>query len=231
MKIWRYKVWLTRTSAGGRSSRSVAYLAGAAAAVALLATVATSASAGNPASLNVTLSTVSQAVKSVTVSPVGINYSQCVYGSSSGSNLGFPNGACLTPIPGVAVQNGNTPATILVNGADMVPSDAGTHWTLCVFTVNCSGPFSFGGNPLPGPDQYYESLNAAGGYNTQPQTGQGPFLGLTTTAACDSILSPNPGCPQSMPGQQKTEFPAITGPSSSSDPSTTWTTSIVWTAT
>jgi len=233
MQIWPgYTMRLTRANADGSSTSSQGFVVAArlglaAAALVLLGAVAGSASAGNPAGLNVTLSTVSQAVKSVTVSPTGINYSQCVYGTSSGNSLGFPNGACLTPSPGVTVTNGNTPAAILVNGADMVPSDNGTHWTLCQGT---SGPAlcSTGGQPTPFVDQYYETLNASGGYNTGPQQGAGPFLALANSAACDSII--NPGCGQSMPGQQKTEFPAITGPSSSTDASTAWTTSIVWTA-
>jgi hypothetical protein len=221
---------LARAEPGSRPrSHGGAFLAVAAAAVAVLAMVASSASATNPASLNVTLSTVAQAVKSVTVSPAGINYSQCIYQTSSGNNLGFPNGACLTQPPGVTIANGNTPATILANGADMVPSDAGTHWTLCGPSGGPAPQCTTGGLVTPFVDQYYETLNAGGGYNSGPQQGAGPFLTLSKTAACDSIL--NSGCGQSTPGQQKTEFPAITGPQSSSDASTTWTTSIVWTAT
>lgn len=233
MKIWSgYTIRLTRASPGG-CSRSpwrvavVACFALGAAALALVAAMARPASAANPASLNVTLSTVTQAVKSVTVSPAGINYTNCVYGSSDGFDLGFPNGACMVPNPGVTVTNGSTPATITVNGADMVPVDNGTHWALCGPVMGA--PACTQGTLVPGTDQYYETLNAGGGYNSGPQQGSGPFLALSNTGECDSIF--NPGCGQSGAGSQKSEFPAITGPQSSTDPSANWTTSIVWTAT
>src|SRR5262245_48729415 len=117
VKIWPgYKMRLTRSRGGGTgSSKGAAWGALAAATVALVTTV--SASAATPASLNVTLSTVAQAVKSVTVSPTGTTYTNCKYGNSTATQLGFPNAAC-AGASSITITNGTTPANILVNGAD-----------------------------------------------------------------------------------------------------------------
>jgi hypothetical protein len=197
--------------------------------VALLATVATSASAANPASLNVTLSTVTQAVKSVTVGPASTSYNTCKYGNSTATQLGFPNASCAAA-SAVTITNGAAPASILINGADMVPADSGTHWKLCSSllgdTPACTGSQLTPGQFLPGADEYFESHSPNPGFPLDG-SGSGPFLALKNTAACDNF---GPGC-QAASGAQATEYLAIAaGPSSSTDPSTTWTTSIVWTA-
>jgi hypothetical protein len=235
MHIWPgYTMRLTRTGPGDRSGSSrglavAARLVLAAAGLALIAAVATSASAGNPASLNVTLSTVTQAVKSVTVSPASTSYTNCKYGSSTTTQLGFPNGSCAAAST-VAITNGATPASILINGADMVPADNGTHWKLCSSipsdTPACTGSQIAPGSNLPGADEYYESHSPNPGFPLDG-SGIGPFMAVKNTAVCDGF---GPGC-QATAGAQATEYLAIAaGPSSSSDPSTSWSTSVTWTA-
>jgi len=196
----------------GSGRRSMALLV-----VASVTAVAIAAmpAAAAPGSLSLSLSTVAQAVKSVTVTPTSDAYTSCIYGSSSGSNLGFPRGACTSLPTGVTVTNGTTPALILVNGADMVPSDSGTHWTLQ------SGPVTTA-------DHYYETVSSNDLYNSGASQGGVPFLALSNTAACESIFLP--ACGNSNAGQSAIEFPGITGPQTSSDTSSSWTTSITWTA-
>jgi hypothetical protein len=170
-------------------------------------------------------------VKSVTISIGSTTYINCVYGSSTGTQLGFPNGACVA-FNGIQVTNGTAPATIMVNGADMVPADNGTHWALepaSPLTYDITSP-----PPLPGPDQYLETVSGlplTGGYNSGPQLDQGPFLTLTNTPSCDLAFTGFTGCGTVPAGTANNEFLAMTGPSSSTDTSSTFTTTVTWTAT
>lgn len=220
----RYRIRVLTDPARRRADRrSAALLAIACGIVVTLTALPVAAAA--PASLNVTLNTVTQQVKSVTLSTAGVTYSNCTGGSSSGNNLGFPNGDCITPAPGVTVTNGTAPATIVVNGTDMVPSDNGPHWTLCGQPT--PGPqCTVGGLVSPAQNQYYETLSAANAYNNSGGVG---FLQLSNNSFCDSIF--NNSCANSAPGATKTEFLSVEGPTTSADPSTSWATSVTWTAT
>jgi hypothetical protein len=82
-----------RRSAGDRASGRAGIVLAAVCAVAAAVFALPAAASGPSANLSVSLSTVTQAVKSVTISPTSLSYPGCVYGSSSGNNLGFPNGA------------------------------------------------------------------------------------------------------------------------------------------
>lgn len=229
VKIWPgYKMRLTR-SEGSRSgsSKGAAWAALAAATVALVTTV--SASAATPASLNVTLSTVAQAVKSVTISPTSTSYTNCLYGTSTPQQLGFPDAMCAGASP-ITVTNGATTADILINGADMVPADNGTHWRLCSY-IGGDTPVCTGGQPsgpqVPGVDEYVETTSPSTGFPLAAPFGPGPFFALKTTTTCDRA---GVGC-AAAPGAQATEYLALAaGPSSSTDPSTSWSTSVTWTA-
>lgn len=178
--------------------------------------------------VSVSVAVVPPAVKSVTVAPSSTSYGQCQGGSSTGSQLGFPVGECLGQ-DSVTITNGTAPATILVNGTDMVPADNGPHWKLCsafAQALPCANQVQ------PGPDQYFETVSPNPGYNLTNdavQEGPGPFLGLTPQAACDTQFNGGSGC-NVGPSEQGTEFLAITGPESSSDSSNSFSTSVTWTA-
>lgn len=203
-------------------------------ALAVLATLAVAGVAALPAfaasgSQSVSVSVVTQAVKSITVSPGTNTYTNCVYGTSTATQLGFPDGACKGS-SSVTLVNGSAPSNILINGADMIPADSGTHWQLCKGLVgSCSGPPDQFANVLPGPDQYYETVQQGAGYNSGPQGGQmGAFQVLSNTPNCDTVF--NSGSCSANSGQGATEFISMTGPQSSSDPSNSFSTSITWIA-
>lgn len=198
-------------------------------AIAAIAAVATLApfSAG-PALANVGGSVsemiyVAPQTRSVTVSPASID--MC----SSVSPLTFPNGSCGSP--GITVTNGPVGGEIDVQSAPAVPSevasDPGTSppdWTLCgTSEAPCTGasdPSEY--SPYyPGQDQYEEWTDTEGT--------RGPYF--TSSAQCDTAFGfyPNTTCIAS-PEQSVVEFVAMTGPSASTDTSSTFTSSVTWTA-
>ena len=206
------------------------WLAAAAAAIGLVAVPAFPASAaGNPdpASLSVSVSVVPPGVKSVTLSVSSTTYTGCFYGSSTSTQLGFPNGACVAADEPITVTNGTALATILVGGADMVPADSGPHWVLCGVAVPCSSS-----QFKPGSDQYLETVSAAPGYNSGAQQGPGPFVLFDDTPQCDITFAGITGniCNPAPAGAANKEFLAMTGPSSSTDSSSTFSTTVTWTA-
>jgi hypothetical protein len=206
------------------------WLTAAAAAIGLVAAPAFPASAaGNPdpASLSVSVSVVPPAVKSVTLSVSSTTYTGCFYGSSTSTQLGFPNGACTAAASPFTVTNGTAPATILVSGADMVPADSGPHWALCGVALACSSS-----QFIPGSDQYLETVSGNPGYNSGPQQGPGPFVLFDNTPQCDITFAGLTGntCNAAPAGAVSKEFLAMTGPSSSTDSSSTFSTTVTWTA-
>jgi hypothetical protein len=228
MKIPRYRV-AVRRSAGETAGVHTGIALAAVCTVAVAVFAMPAAAAGPSANLSVSLSTVT-AVKSVTISPTSVSYSGCVYGSSSGSNLGFPNGACQTQT-GVNVQNGSAPAEIMVNGADMVPSDSGSHWVLCLNGAPAGVLPCANGPTAPGDDQYYETVSGSQGVNTGTQRAPGNFQPLSNQPSCDTALGSGVCVTNLSAGSAALEFLAVTGPHASSDPSTSWSTSVTWTAT
>src|SRR5262249_25604197 len=157
-------------------------------------------------------------------------YTNCKYGSSTATQLGFPNAACAGASP-ITITNGTTPANILVNGADMIPADNGTHWTLCMHGGLADPPACTGdplGPPgstqLPGANEYEETTSPNPG-GPLDNTGPGPWSFLANTPRGDVSFAGTAAA-----GAQATDYLYITGPKSSSDPSTSWSTSVTWTA-
>ena len=205
-------------------------------AVAGLAACATS-SGGTPAgtpgkgsSIAISLKVVSTIV-SVTVSPSSANFGGCAGGNASvntastSAALGFPNGHCSLGTPGahgsfpITITNTGVAADVYVNGGNAVPSDKGTEWGLCNFGTNPAAKCSAGDGKLPGNNQYVVQNFASGSMNP---------AGLTGSMTCDTQFAAG-GC-SAVQGDAQAEGILLTGPASSSDQSTTWTVTIIWTA-
>lgn len=160
---------------------------------------------------------VAPVVRSVNVSPVSVTYASCTKADgSTAAGVTFPNGTCSTPA--VTVTNSGVAANVHVQGADAVPTDNGTHWTLCNSTASCSGPLQ-GGTSRPGTDQYAE------------QTASATFASGTDLSAspqCDKAFNAG-GCAATA-GQASIETVRLVAPQSSSDPSTSFSTTLTWIA-
>jgi hypothetical protein len=164
-------------------------------------------------------------IRSVTVTPGEVTFAEC-----SGPNpaaLTIPNGTCTVghsiggpPVGGVTVTNTGYAGHILVNGSDAIPSDLGTHWTLCGAPQRpaCSGAAG------PGLDEFGMSVI---GY-----LGGGMLAGvrLSDGLACDRAFAIHPACGAADHNASKVEQLRLIGPSASSNPSTRFTTRITWTA-
>jgi hypothetical protein len=175
--------------------------------------------------LSVSVSVIPPAVRSVTLSVSSASYTNCVYGSSTSAQLGFPNGACVAAGNPIVVTNGTAPATITVTGADMVPQDGATHWTLP------PAPGAFNGCPAtPGADQYCETLALSPGPDSGTAQTPQQYLSLANIATCDLTFTGFFGCGAAQPGQASNEFLAMTGPSSSTDASSSFSTTVTWIA-
>jgi hypothetical protein len=145
---------------------------------------------------------VQQVVRSVTVSPNAVTYGNCTKG---GASLTFPNDTCYAPP--ITVTNSGTAGHINVHGSDAVPSDNGTPWTLA--------PGS------PGADQFTESLTGST---------QGGAT-LSNTDSCDKAFDDFQASDCAAgPNQSQSESLYMTGPSSSTDSSSSFATTITWTA-
>ncbi|HEY1830006.1 MAG TPA: hypothetical protein VGG38_07175 [Acidimicrobiales bacterium] len=170
---------------------------------------------------------------SLTVSPTTISF------CSAGTPLTYPNGLCTYgnlpnsgPVTdGVTITNTGTAGDIDVNGANAVPSDGVTadDWTLCNGTsasddpsaVNCPGADN--GNPgHPGSNQYAldTEANISGGTVPYP---------LSDSPTCDVAFSGLETCAATSEQSQE-EALFLEGPSSTTDTSATFTTTITWTA-
>lgn len=160
------------------------------------------ASASGTGSVTATINVGSQ-VLSLTVSPSSISF------CTPQSPLTFPNGICSPSAP-VVVTYGATSGHIDVNGADAVPQDSGTHWTLC----GGSGPTCTKGGNTPGPDQYVLGTSSS-------------FI-LSNTPQCDSAFGST--CLPVAPETPESEQYLLEGPSSSTSSASAFTTTITWTA-
>jgi len=184
-----------------------------------------------PAIADGTTATINVAVRSVAVAPTSTTFDTCrdSLGNPTGSALLFPNGNCnTTGSHNVTITNGQAAGHIDVQGADAIPADNLTRWTLC------GGSTAFGGSnctgsstTTPGQDQFRE-------YDCNPAT---PLSGcavgpnLTTTAQCDTAFDGGAGTAcTATSGQTVTEILSFVGPASSTDSSTTLTTLWTWTA-
>jgi hypothetical protein len=191
--------------------------------IAAAATPATVALADTGGSLSETIH-VSQSVRSISVETS--DGTTAVDMCSTATPLTFPNGRCSSSDP-IAVTNGPVGGEIDVQGASAAPTDGGTGWQLCggAGGPSCSGPAStpglpaFQGSPdLAGQDQYQEI--------TSDEGGQSPSL--SDSPQCDTAFYQQ-DCAASA-GQSIDENVTFIGPTASSDPSSTFTSWVTWTA-
>jgi hypothetical protein len=227
------RIRLTRRRAPRPLSRGSAWLTiFAVAAVAAGAVVIPASGANTNGSVSLSVGVVPPPVKSVSVSPGSTTYTGCKYGNSTSTQLGFPNGMCASAST-VQITNGTAPSTIVINGASMVPVDNGTPWTLCnpsaAGSGACTGPPTdthtiLGTVNFPGTDQYVEtSANGPGFVWDGSISSSANYRVLSNNTGCDNV-----GCTISA-NQQWSDNLAILGPQGSSDPSTSFSTTITWT--
>lgn len=185
--------------------------------------------AGKGTSIAVSLKVV-PTIRSVTISPAKAKFGDCHGGyaylntASTSGALGYPNGHCWLGSPKasfpITITNTGIASYMYVNGANAVPSDSGTEWSLCnpasKPTVTCTS----NNGMSPGKNQYVvqnfapnRKLNAAG---------------LTNALACDPEFGLTSGC-WSTYGQSQREGLLLTGPAEIDDTSTSWTVTITWT--
>jgi hypothetical protein len=132
--------------------------------------------------------------------------------------LAFPNGTCSTNGV-VTITNGTQVGHIDVQGADAIPSDSGTHWTLCGGTgASCTGT----GGAKPGQDQFEQGTTNATATPTP--------VPMTTSPACDIEFDGTAGDCVAGSGQSQSEDLFLVGPSASTDTSASFTTTVTWTA-
>jgi hypothetical protein len=172
----------------------------------------------NGASITLTLHTKSD-VRSAVVSPSKGTFTNCNGGSadtqSTSKLLGFPNGTCsFYPI---SITNQGIPAHIELYGSDASAADGNGEWTLCNLgtkpAVSCTGP-----RGKPGLNQYVlANFNEAQDYSA----------GLTANLSCDHVFNQPHRCWAGHDARQL-EGIKVTGPSQTTDTSTTWTMTVTW---
>jgi hypothetical protein len=173
----------------------------------------------NPATITLTLHTVSD-LRSVVISPTRGTFTSCSGGSahdqtqSTSKLLGFPNGNCwFSPI---TVTNQGIPAHLDVYGSDASAGDGDGQWTLCNLGAQpaCTGP-----RGKPGLNQYVlANFNEA----------RVDFLAsLTANLSCDHVFNLSHRCWAGHDARQL-EGVEVTGPSLTTDTSTTWTMTVTW---
>jgi hypothetical protein len=174
----------------------------------------------NGASITLTLHTKSD-VRAAVVSPTKGTFTNCSGGSADTKSttklLGFPNGTCsFYPI---TVTNQGIPAHVDVYGSDATAADGNGQWALCNLgahpAVKCTGP----GGSHPGLNQY-----VLANYN---QVGTTYPAGLTGQLSCDHVFNGSSNC-WAGHGAQQLEGVRLTGPSQTTDTSTTWTITVTW---
>jgi hypothetical protein len=199
--------------------------------VALGGISATPALAASSGSSTGTVNVAPPAVMSLTVSPSTVTFTSCIGGSSTSTELGFPNASCVvgsTPehaesVNGVTVTNTGVAGLVDVNGGNAVPSDNGTPWTLCNTSPTCTGT-----EDQAGANQY--QLATVGWVGTGASQGININL-LANAAGCDTAFDQtvSGGC-NATSGQSQEEQLSLVGPESSTDTSDQFTTTVTWTA-
>lgn len=188
-----------------------------------VAGASTALAAASNGPVSATINVAPPAVKSVTVNISSFVYTSCSGGSSTPNALGFPSGICSSP--GYQVTNGATPAQIEIQGADATAA-GGANWTLCSQGRTPAGsapaPVCPAGNP--GQNQYEEHVVAVGGPNTNT-------IELSNTAQCDSTFAPNGSACAAAPANTfSSEASIISGPQSSTNTASSFSTTITYTA-
>jgi hypothetical protein len=176
----------------------------------------------NGSAIKLTLHTVSD-VRSTVVSPSSGTFTNCYGGSatdhtpSTSKLLGFPNGRCsFYPI---TVTNQGIPAHIEVyaSGASAAVGDG--QWTLCSGGAEHPAVTCADAPEKPGLNQFLLA-----NFN---QAGTTYSAGLTSNLGCDHVFNRSRGC-WAGHGAQQVEGIKITGPSQTTDTSTTWTMTVTW---
>ncbi len=215
-----------------RRNALLAFVAASALVVGLAACGSVSAApagAGQGASIAVSLKVV-PTIRSVTITPAKAKFGGCTGGNpnlntaSTPGQLGYPNGHCWLGKPKVSfpitITNTGIASYMYVHGANAVPADSGTEWSLCnpgsKPTVACTS----NNGMSPGQNQYVVQ-------NFAPNRELNP-AGLTNALACDPEFGLTGGC-WSTYGQSQREGLLLTGPAEIDDTSTSWTVTITWT--
>jgi hypothetical protein len=171
-------------------------------------------SAGTPAasadgSGTVTVSVaVNVPVRSLTVSTTSLALDQCKLtsgGTSTGSTLQIPGGYCSSSDP-VTITLGSAPSVVDIAMSNVVPSDGGQPWTLCL------GACTSGSYAQPGPDE------ATMVYGNSPYD--------PTSAVCDPDFN---NC-QPVSSVSESEELGVFGPTQSTDQSAAFSQTTTWTA-
>jgi hypothetical protein len=199
-------------------------LALAIAVMSLVSLSAAPALAASTGSSTGTITVAAPAVYSITVSPSTFSFGRCeTPGAVSTEGLAFPNGYCYNGAgsggvytTGITITNTGAAGHIDVNGTNAVPTDVGgTPWTLCgSVSTTCTN----GG--LPGANQF--TVTTAG------VTTGGDYTALSNSPACDEAF--DLGTCSAASGASQIEGQILTGPESSTDTSSTFTTTLTWTA-
>jgi hypothetical protein len=198
--------------------------------MALVGLSAAPALAASPGSSTGTITVAATAVYSVTVSP-SFSFGICTANGgapSTGSTLVFPNGYCFSGTAsgsvytaGVTITNTGAAGHIDVNGANADPSDLGTPWTLCGLATTTPCP---SGSATPGANQF--EMTTWGDPN-----GGNAYTTLSNSPVCDMAFDggTSGGC-SATSGASQIEGQNMVGPESSTDTSSTFTTTLTWTA-
>lgn len=164
--------------------------------------------------------TLSAAVRSVTVTgfngTTSVAFTDC--DGVAGAALSYPNSVCNSQE--FTLVNGSARSHLYVHGGDMIPADSGTPWTLCFLAPQpaCAAPLH------PGLDQYQMQTVYA-------TTGGG--RALTNGNQCDAFAAGavvfEDGCRAAGGAAIPGHFQLV-GPSVSTDNSSTFSTTVTWTA-
>lgn len=193
--------------------------------LALTGLTTTPALAASSGSSTATINVAPAATRSMTVSPTTFTFS-----TNCAGGLTFPNGVCdlgtfpssAKSVGGITVANTGAAGHIDVNGANAIPSDAGTAWILCdpAAPVTCTGSGS-----IPGANQFDLSTTGWNGTSGTSSTN------LSSTPACDSAFNAgNADKCSAATGASQVEEISLVGPTSTTDTSSSFTTIITWTA-
>lgn len=187
------------------------------------------AGAGKGTSIAVSLKVV-PTIRSVTITPAKAEFGDCVGGNaglntaSTSGALGYPNGHCWLGRPKTAfpitITNTGIASYMYVNGANAVPSDSGTEWSLCNPGAQHAVACTSNSGLSPGKNQYVVQ-----NFSPNRKLNLG---GLTNALACDPEFGLTSGC-WSTYGQSQREGLLLTGPAEIDDTSTSWTVTITWT--
>jgi hypothetical protein len=170
-------------------------------------------------------------IRSVTVSPGSVDFHNCTQGAgdttSSGDQMGYPNGICLVGNTG---SNGQFPVTVTYTGlagnvwvsaSGAAPANGGGGWSLCIPTGK---PACTGGQNQPGSNQFTIMTFAQDVAYYQMLTGD---------AKCDTEFAASGVCtaaPAEFQSLTAHEGIRLIGPTASDNSATAWNVNITWVA-